>query len=309
MTTLRDGNVATSDAGGLLAEMLQCRGTLGAAVDRWGRPTIHHFTKPSQQRWDDFEPLSLVIVAQSQDASTVVSGDRLVAEVNYAVVGAGSPLDCQIVRASSDNPVLCLVLPVDPRLVRSVVTSVRGLGMTFPERVLRGRPPSASVVDLEMSAAISRLVRSLHSPSDRHVLAPLLLQEIVYRALQGPQGRRLVQLAAHQATAHPVGAALAYIEAHLAEPLSVEALAARACLSPSGFSRIFRDTTGRGPYQYVKEARLDRARQLLDDRCTVAGAARQVGYVSVSNFIKAFRHRFGVTPGQYASAHPFRRAC
>jgi AraC-like DNA-binding protein len=181
--------------------------------------------------------------------------------------------------------------------------------MTFAGRELSSSEPAASVVDGEMAAAISRLLRSLHSYADRHILAPILLQEIVYRTLQGPLGRRLMQLAAHQATAHPVSASVAFIEAHLAEPLSVEALAARTSMSPSSFSRMFREAMGCGPYQFVKEARLDRARQLLDDRrCTVAEAAHHVGYLSVSNFIRAFRHRFGVTPGEYASAHPFRRA-
>jgi AraC-like DNA-binding protein len=65
--------------------------------------------------------------------------------------------------------------------------------------------------------------------------------------------------------------------------------------------------TGRSPYQYVKEARLDRARQLLDDgRLGIAHVAHSVGYTSVSHFIKGFRARFGVTPGDYAAAHVFR---
>jgi transcriptional regulator GlxA family with amidase domain len=196
-----------------------------------------------------------------------------------------------------------------PTLIRSVVTRVRGLGMTIATRDL-SVGHSASVADTDMVSTSVRFLKSLSSECDRRVLAPLLLQEMVYRVLRGEQGHRLVALAARQATAHPVGAAVAYIDAHLAEPLSVDALAARVCLSPSSFSRVFRETTGCGPYQYVKEARLNRARQLLDDgRCTVADAAHQVGYVSVSNFIKAFRRRFGATPGDYANAHPFRHAC
>jgi transcriptional regulator GlxA family with amidase domain len=58
-----------------------------------------------------------------------------------------------------------------------------------------------------------------------------------------------------------VGAALSYISAHLAEPLTVTALAEQVSLSPSAFSRLFRDVTGRSPYQFVKELRLNRARE------------------------------------------------
>jgi AraC-like DNA-binding protein len=57
----------------------------------------------------------------------------------------------------------------------------------------------------------------------------------------------------------------------------------------------------------VKETRLDRARQLLDGgRLGIAHVAHSVGYTSVSHFIKGFRVRFGVTPGDYAAAHVLR---
>ena len=104
---------------------------------------------------------------------------------------------------------------------------------------------------------------------------------------------------------NPVAAALDYIPTHLAEPLTVETLAAQVCLSPSAFSRVFRAVTGCSPYRYVKETRLDRARQLFDEgRPGVADVSRSVGYASVSHFIKEFRSRFGSTPGMYAeTAH------
>ena len=74
-------------------------------------------------------------------------------------------------------------------------------------------------------------------------------------------------------------------------------------LSPSAFAHLFRDVTGRSPYQFVKEMRLDRARELLlDGQYTVARISKEVGYASVSHFISEFRGRFGVTPRAYYEA-------
>ncbi|WP_101947964.1 AraC family transcriptional regulator [Mycobacterium sp. 3519A] len=287
------GVLAVDPAGELFAQLS------AAAGGHWPGVSITRCT--SLLQCDGVRSLSLVFVAQRTDAPVVGS-------VNYLVAAPGHHLDCEIPQGFSERPVLGLVVAIDPQLVRSVVTSVRGVGIVSRDPSLARR--GASVADAEMVSTVSRFLGSLSVECDRRVLAPLLLRELVYRVLRGEQGGRLMRMAAEQEMTHPVGAAVAYIDTHLADALTVDALAARVCLSPSSFSRAFREMTGFGPYQYVKEARLVRAQQLLDGgRCSVADAARQVGYVSVSNFIKAFRRRFGVTPGDYANAHPFRQAC
>jgi transcriptional regulator GlxA family with amidase domain len=101
-----------------------------------------------------------------------------------------------------------------------------------------------------------------------------------------------------------VSAVLEYMRAHLSEPLTVADLADLVSLSPSAFAHLFRDVTGRSPYQFLKEMRLDRARELLvDGNLTVARISKEVGYASVSHFISEFRGRFGVTPRAYYDAH------
>jgi AraC-like DNA-binding protein len=246
------------------------------------------------------------IIVQAATALTAVGGRRLESRSSYMVVDGGTPFDCTILEASSDRPTLCLVLAIDPHLVRSVWTGMRGIGGAV------GHPDDGEVCpvsgfDDELSTALLRLLESLSNTCDRRILAPLRLQEMLYRMLQREQRGRLVQLAARQLTGNPIAAALDYVRAHLAETLTVDSLAAQVCLSPSAFSRVFRERTGRSPYRYVKEARLDRARLLFDEgRLGVADVSRSVGYMSVSHFIKEFRTRFGSTPGDYAAAHIFR---
>jgi transcriptional regulator GlxA family with amidase domain len=184
------------------------------------------------------------------------------------------------------------VLEVEPSLVRKVSAD-----MTEP----RTRNECAvSALDDELMSSVLRFLRALAKASDRRVLAPLYLQEMVYRVLQREQVGRLRHLAEQQSATNSVARALNYIAAHLSEPLTVTTLAEQVSLSPSAFSRLFREVTGRSPYQFVKESRLSRARELLiEERFGVADISRAVGYASVSHFIKEFRSRFGATPREY----------
>jgi AraC-like DNA-binding protein len=122
--------------------------------------------------------------------------------------------------------------------------------------------------------------------------------------LQREQYARLLAIAAAVSASNPVSAVLEYVTGHLAEPLTVADLAEQVSLSPSAFAHLFREVTGRPPYRFVKEMRLDQARELLaDDQPTVARVAQEVGYGSVPHFIAGFRGRFGVTPRTYSDAH------
>ena len=56
--------------------------------------------------------------------------------------------------------------------------------------------------------AINRLVALLDTPKDMDPLAPLVLREITYRLLTGPQGSRLRQIAATGAPAHRIARAV-----------------------------------------------------------------------------------------------------
>ena len=165
-----------------------------------------------------------------------------------------------------------------------------------------------SALDQELLGAVLRFLRAVGRDTDRRVLAPLYLQEMVYRVLQREQFARLLSIAAAQAATNPVSAVLDYVRAHLSEPLTVADMAEQVSLSPSAFAHLFRDVTGRSPYQFLKEMRLDQARELLvDGNLAVARISKEVGYASVSHFISEFRGRFGVTPRVYCDMNAMNR--
>ena len=126
--------------------------------------------------------------------------------------------------------------------------------------------------------------------------------------LQREQFSRFLKLAATQAATNPLTAALAYVRDNLAEPLTVADMAEQVSLSPSAFAHLFREVTGKAPYQFLKDMRLDRARELLvDGQMPVATVSKEVGYASASHFISEFRRRFGYTPRAYCDMQALER--
>ncbi|MEV0388186.1 AraC family transcriptional regulator [Nonomuraea sp. NPDC050643] len=280
---------------------------IGGNDGGWPGLTLYRFTEPMAPTWEEIQSLSLGIVAQGSKA-VIVDGTRYVYDpFNYLVISSNLQFQAEILQASPCEPFLSFVLEIDPALVRKVSTDMLGPRSegfdAVPEQGEADRC-IVSPLDPELMAAVLRFLRALDSGADRRVLAPMCVEEMVYRVLRREQFSRMLHIAARQSAHHPISAALTFAWAHYAEPLTVNDLARQVALSPSAFSALFREVTGRTPYQFLKEYRLDRARELLVDRpMSVAEASRAVGYASVSHFIKEFRNRFGVTPRAYVDAH------
>ncbi len=94
-----------------------------------------------------------------------------------------------------------------------------------------------------------------------------------------------------------------YIEAHLADTLSVECLAAVAGVSGHFLLRHFKARFGSAPHAYVLARRLERARVLLvDSDCDVATIANQTGFADQPHLTRAFKRAYDATPAAYRRA-------
>lgn len=88
--------------------------------------------------------------------------------------------------------------------------------------------------------------------------------------------------------------------AHLAEPLTLEALARNARVSARTFSRRFVEDTGYTPMQWVLRARVDLARELLErSDLGVDQIAAQVGLGTAANLRLHFQRILGTSPTEY----------
>lgn len=90
---------------------------------------------------------------------------------------------------------------------------------------------------------------------------------------------------------------IALMEARLDGDLALDELAREAGLSPSHFIRSFRESTGKTPYQFLLERRVQRAQSLMRNRrASLAEIAISSGFANQHHMARIFRSFAGVTP-------------
>jgi AraC family transcriptional regulator len=96
---------------------------------------------------------------------------------------------------------------------------------------------------------------------------------------------------------------LDYINDHLDTDVSLADLATSIDLSSYHFTRLFKQSMGMAPHQYLIEQRIDAAKRLLaTTHFSIADIAYQVGFSSQSHLTTLFRRHVGMTPAAYRNA-------
>lgn len=91
--------------------------------------------------------------------------------------------------------------------------------------------------------------------------------------------------------------AVEYMGNHLAYDISLEDLAQSVNVSASHLGRLFKETIGMPPHQYLIKLRVERAHQLLQGgRHAISDVALQVGFTDQSHLHRHFKRIYGVTP-------------
>jgi len=94
--------------------------------------------------------------------------------------------------------------------------------------------------------------------------------------------------------------AIEYINENLLEDITVSRIADELGMSQYYFSRLFKQSIGVSPYQYVMQQRIERAKYLLrTTSLSVAAIALQVGFSNQNQLTIQFRRFTGVTPSGY----------
>ena len=93
-----------------------------------------------------------------------------------------------------------------------------------------------------------------------------------------------------------------YIQDQLDTDLAVSGIAQAVYMSPYHFTRLFKESTGQSPHQYVVEARVRKAKELLTTgKFTISEAAYHVGFVDQSHLTRHFTRVFGLPPKRLLS--------
>ncbi|SHI57122.1 transcriptional regulator, AraC family [Rubritalea squalenifaciens DSM 18772] len=213
---------------------------------------------------------------------------------HFLVTPIDLPTIAEIQRASTDQPYLGLALQLDPKLALQYI---------IQEKLPRAPLPSdhaglaTAPLTAPMRNALHRLLDLIDEPEHISALAPLIQQEILYRALTSPAGPSLLQTISGSQRSYQIGQVIESIKSDLSQSLRIDDLARQHGMSPSTLHHHFKSLTAMSPLQYQKHLRLNAARGLmLNQGIDAANAAFQVGYESPSQFSREYNRLFGAPP-------------
>lgn len=146
----------------------------------------------------------------------------------------------------------------------------------------------------------AHLIAEVHRAAEQgNALAADSLLRVVLARLLRDHGRALTPRPRRSAGATAAARARAVLEEDLADPPSLEALAADLGSSPFALLRAFRDAYGMPPHAWLTNARVRVARRLLEKGQAPADAAVAVGFTDQPHLNRHFTRIVGVPPGAY----------
>jgi AraC family transcriptional regulator len=204
---------------------------------------------------------------------------------------AGQTFECGHEHGIGDR---CIAFSYAPDLFASLVADAGGRSSSPGFKVLRVPPLRTS------SAIIARAYSGL--AGERDVSWEEISIELAVRALQVASGLSPVRVVPQPGAVARVTGAVRRLEEDPLSPHSVRDLARDARLSPYYFLRTFRSVTGVTPHQYLRRVRLRQAAtRLRIERKKIVDIALDCGFDDISNFNRAFRAEFAVSPRAYRS--------
>ncbi len=204
---------------------------------------------------------------------------------------------------------LALVNPDTPHTGRAGVPEGWRYGAVYPSPDLvaeiaaettsiRGTPGFVAPV-LADPYAVALVHQVLRAADEGNALAADTLLRVAVTRLLRLNGGPLPQRAVRTAGAGVAARARAVLEEHMAEPPTLQRLATDLGSSPFALLRAFRDTYGMPPHTWLTDARVRRARRLLDAGIAPADAAVTVGFTDQPHLNRHFTRIVGVPPGAY----------
>lgn len=233
------------------------------------------------------------VIAQGGKRSVVGNEEYRYGEHNCMVCGVDMPSIHYVEKISPDHPFLSVSLGLDKQIISQLAMDI-----ALPKSTAESHSAiSIRPVDVKILDAFVRLTDLLDAPDQIPVLAPLVIREIHYRLLIGPQGESLRMLNTLGSQSNYVAQAISWLKSHYKETFQVNDLADMSHMSVSNFHRHFRKVTSLTPLQYQKRLRLHEAQRLmLTEDIDATRACMEVGYESSTQFSREYKRLFGEPP-------------
>lgn len=212
----------------------------------------------------------------------------------YFISAIDSPRAGELFSLSETNPFVALRIEFSVDDVISVMLDIDGNlpEVLFDEHSSAVSPPCTDEKILDTIIRLFDMTQTELSFMGKH-----LKREIIFNLITGHYGKQFMQTIVNIQQAGDIYYINNWIKQNYKIDFSVEDLAEQSNMSLSSFHQKFKSAVGMGPLQCQKKLRLMEARRLmLDKAANVTDAAMEVGYESVSQFIRDYRRMFGRSP-------------
>jgi AraC family transcriptional regulator len=170
---------------------------------------------------------------------------------------------------------------------------------------------------LEKENVRFREQRNVNDPFLKDIALKLYQQAQLGNGLEKMYGESLsVACAIHLATHYPIsdkrifapkgklssrqlGQVIDYVRSGIHAVISLEGLASTIHLSIFHFSRLFKNTLGISPYQFVLQLKIEYAKRLIKQRQPIGDVAHKLGFTDSAHFCNAFKKITGQSPLQF----------
>ena len=176
--------MATNELARLAAGVARHAAADGAHETATPDLTLYRTSAPTDLAAVVYVP-SLCIVAQGAKEVVLAGETYRYDPAQCLLVSVDLPVSARVVEASAARPCLMLRVTLDTAAVGEFLAD----GLTDPPSGPPARGLAVTPMEPPLVDAVGRLVALLDTPRDVGPLAPLVLREITYRVLTGPQGR------------------------------------------------------------------------------------------------------------------------
>lgn len=256
--------------------------------------TIARFNQPHEDDNCFYAP-SIGLIVQGDKESVIGETTLNYGAYQCLVNGVDVPCVSKVFNVSPDSPFLAISLMIDRELAMELSTALSATAPITTNKDNLG--VSIAKANIDIIDAFTRLMEVLSTPEYISILAPILIQEIHYYIMTGPQAGVLRKIATRGSHSNQIAEAITWLRENYAKAVVIDTLAQKVNMTLTSFHRHFKQMTSMSPLQFQKSLRLYEAQRIMLTEGKDANTTSfMVGYESPTQFNRDYKKMFGEPP-------------
>ncbi|WP_051293332.1 helix-turn-helix domain-containing protein [Olivibacter sitiensis] len=217
------------------------------------------------------------------------------------IVPANTTMLIDFPEAKQDNPTQCTALAIEKQQIINVVNFLNERYPRVDGQLLWNLQLKENFHfqnNKEIMSLVEKLIQiNVGNQPFKDALAEIAIQELLIRIMQY---QNLTCIEEAKAGATQLSDVVAYIRNNLSQPIKVEDLCKKACMSKPGFFRAFKNELGISPMEFIIRERIRVAKKYLASPSgSIKEACYAAGFNSINYFSRIFKKHEGITPGAF----------